>query len=400
MSIFTYTGVKAGKKVKGSVVADTQEQAKAQIETKGLQINGLKEEAPKSGVMDRLLNRVSIVQKLFFTQNLEVMIRTGFSLSLALQTLAQQISNKRFQWIIAQMTSDVRSGKTFASALEKHKDVFSEVFVSMIATGESSGKLQEVLKRLAVQLKKDHLLVAKVKNALTYPVIVVVAMVAIGIAVTVFVVPKLVTVFEESNVELPLPTKILITTSDVLIHYGYLIAIGVALAVVGFLRLLKLNKVRYTMDRLILKLPIAGQIVKKIHLAQLTRTLSSLLETDIHIVESFQIIARTMSNSQYRLAIEQAAEKLKTGSTIATVLGEHPDLFTPILIQMVTVGEQSGSLDQIANEVADFYESDVDDTMSNLSTIIEPILMLLLGGAVALLAVSIILPIYQLTEAI
>lgn len=400
MSIFSYTGTKAGKKVKGSVVADTLEQAKNQLSDKNLQIKDLKEESPKSGLFDRLFNRVSLVQKLFFTQNLEVMIRTGFSLSLALQTLAQQMQNKRFQWIIAQMTGEVRAGKTFANALEKHKDVFSEVFVSMVATGETSGKLQEVLKRLSIQLKKDHLLRSKVKNALTYPIIVVAAMVIIGIAVTVFVVPKLVTVFEESNVELPLPTKILIATSDILIRYGYLIAIAVFFLVIGFLRLLKVEKLRNSLDRLILRLPIAGPIVKKIHLAQLTRTLSSLLETDIHIVESFQIIARTMSNTQYRIAIEQAAEQLKTGATISAVLGQHPELFTTILTQMVTVGEQSGSLDQIASEVADFYEADVDDTMSNLSTIIEPVLMLLLGGAVALLAVSIILPIYQLTETI
>ncbi len=400
MPVFQYTGTKNDRIAKGRLSEESESAARKKLTEDGFSNISLTVFVEKISLTDRLFRRVTLVQKLFFTQNLEVMIRTGFSLSLALQTLAEQMTNKHFKAVIQDLTDNVKSGVSFSSALEKHQSIFSEIFVSMVAAGEASGKLDEVLKRLTIQLKKDHQLIAKVKNALTYPVIVVVAMVGIGIAVTVFVIPKLMTVFQESNVELPLPTKILIGLSSVLIKYGYLIAIGVALLGAGAVRLLRRPDIRHSVDRLILRLPIAGTIVKKIHLARFARTLSSLLETDIHIVESFQIIAKTLGNTVYRSAVERAAEGLKTGSTIAKVLGSEPKLFPPLLIQMVTVGEQSGSLDQIASEIADFYEADVDDTMGNLSTIIEPILMLILGVAVAIMAVAVILPIYSLTETI
>jgi type IV pilus assembly protein PilC len=400
MPVFQYNATKNDRLSKGRVTFGSEADARRSLTQDGFSEIALVPIKNTTSLVDRLFRRVTLVQRLFFTQNLEVMIRTGFSLSLALQTLGEQATNKHFKAVILDLTENVKSGVSFSTALEKHSSVFSDIFVSMIAAGEASGKLEEVLKRLTIQLKKDHQLVAKVKNALTYPIIVVVAMVGIGIAVSIFVIPKLTVVFVESNVELPLPTKILMGFSDVLIHYGYLIALGAIGLGFVFARLLRRPKVRRTVDRVTLRLPIVGMIVKKIHLARFARTLSSLLETDIHIVESFQIIAKTLSNSIYRSTVEEAAEQLKTGTSIAKVLGKEPGLFPPLLLQMITVGEQSGSLDQISSEIAEFYEADVDDTMGNLSTIIEPALMLTLGIAVAIMAVAIIQPIYSLTETI
>lgn len=400
MPAFTYTALLNGSKKTGVIDARSEGEARSRLAKDGCMSIELARIQRKKNPLDRLFHRVSLVQKLFFTQNLEVMVRTGFSLSMALQTLAQQVSNKYFRSVIEQITDDIKSGVSFSTALQKHPDVFSEIFVSMIAAGEVSGKLEEVLKRLTLQLKKDHQLITKVKNAMTYPIIVVVAMVAVGIAVTIFVIPKLVSVFTESNVELPMLTKILIGASNLLLHQGYYLAIGLVLFVIAISRLLKQRSSRRLADRFVLRLPIAGLIVKKMHLARFSRTLASLLETDIHIVESFQIIAKTLQNSLYRETVERAGEKLKTGATIASVLEEAPDLFPMLLIQMITVGEQSGTLDQVASEIADFYEADVDDTMNNLSTIIEPILMLVIGAAVALLALAILQPIYSLTETI
>ncbi len=343
---------------------------------------------------------VPLVQKLFFTQNLEVMIRSGFSLGLALQTLILQMSNKKMRAVVEAVTADVQSGISFTDALRKHPRVFSEIFISMIAAGEASGKLEEVLKRLATQLKKDHQLIAKVRNALTYPIIVVVAMIGIGIAMFILVIPKLIEIFQESRVELPLPTRLLIATSNFMAHQWYVVLVSTIVAIFILNRLWRNEKSRRWIDILMLRLPIVGPIIKKIHLARFTRTLSSLLSTDIHIVECFQIISKTLSSRPYRETISRAAEQLKTGVNISKVLASQPRLFPPLLLQMTTVGEQSGTLDQITGEVANFYEADVDDTMSNLSTIIEPVLMLILGVVVALLAVSVILPIYSLTEAI
>ncbi|MFH0853338.1 MAG: type II secretion system F family protein [bacterium] len=400
MPLFKYHGNKGDNHKSGSITAISEKAAKDKLEHDGFSSITLASLQSKASIFDHIFNRVSLVQKLFFTQNLEVMVRTGFSLSLALETMSQQVKGKRFKQVIEEVTEDVKSGKTFSSSLEKHADIFSEIFVSMIAAGEASGKLDEVLKRLSIQLKKDHQLIAKVKNALTYPIIVLISMVGIGIAVTIFVIPNLVTVFTESKVELPLLTKILIGFSDLLINYGYILAVVVVLLAIVFVRLLKNPKVHRSIDKLTLVTPIAGTIIKKINLARFTRTLSSLLETDIHIVESFQIISKTMSNSLYRTTMEKAAEELKTGSTISKVLSKQPKLFPPLLLQMVSVGEKSGSLDSISAEIAIFYEEEVDNTMSNLSTIVEPVLMLLLGGAVGLMAVAIIMPIYSLSDAI
>ena len=396
---FFYTAKKNDGLVQtGSLDASTETDARSQLVKHGfvpVKINRVKR--PRFNLFKWQLG-VPLVQKLFFTQNLEVMIRSGFSLGLALKTIVLQLTNKRMRDVVETVNADVQSGISFTDALRKHPGVFSEIYISMIAAGEASGKLDEVLKRLAIQLKKDHQLIAKVRNALTYPIIVVIAMIGIGIAMFILVIPKLLEIFKESQVELPLPTRILISTSNFVTKQWYVILVIFILIVFVLNRLWHHESTRRSIDRLMLRLPIIGPIIMKIHLARFSRTLSSLLSTDIHIVESFQIISKTLSSRPYRETIIRASEQLKSGVTISKVLAEQPRLFPPLLLQMTTVGEQSGTLDQISGEVANFYEAEVDDTMSNLSTIIEPVLMLVLGVAVALLAVAVILPIYSLTE--
>lgn len=346
------------------------------------------------------LSRIPVVQKIFFTQNLEVMIRTGFSLASALKTISQQTENKRFKEVIVNIQRDVESGVAFSNALAKYPHIFSELFVNMIASGEISGKLDEVLKRLTIQMKKDHALMAKVKSALTYPVIVVIAMVGVAIAMMIFVIPKLLGVFSEAQVTLPLPTRILIGITDLMTQQGVWIALGLIVIVVAFYRLIKTKKGRSLYHKILLKAPIISPIIKNINLARFTRTLSSLLKTDIPIVQTFQIISKTLGNVHYANVMLVIAEKVKQGVSIVKTLEEEKALFPPIVTQMIAVGEESGTLDTISEEVANFYEDSVDQTMANLATIIEPIIMLILGAGVAFLAVSIILPIYSLSEAI
>lgn len=357
--------------------------------------------APKglSGFL-KLKPKVTVVNKIFFTQNLQVMLRTGFSLSNALHTLAEQTEQKAFKEIILAMQHDVESGTTFSDALKKHTYVFPELFINMVAAGEVSGKLDEVLHQLSIQMKKEHTLIAKVKSALTYPVIVVVAMIGLSVGMMLFVIPNLLSVFEEAGAELPLPTRVLITLTDILTTQGVWVLLGTVVVVFLLYRLIKTQRGKYYFHKMLLGGPIIGKIIKKINLARFTRTLSSLLKTDIPIVQTLQIISRTLGNVHYRNAMVQASEEVKKGVSIVKTLEQYPKLFPPLVTQMVSVGEQSGTLDTIVEEIANFYEEDVDTTMGNLSTIIEPVLMLLLGGGVAALAVSIILPIYSLSEAI
>ncbi len=343
---------------------------------------------------------VPVMQKIVFLQNLQVMVRTGFSLGHALDVLTQQTEHKGFRGIIQELAHDVEGGETLSSSLAKHPKVFPELFVNMVAAGEVSGKLDEVLLRLTVQLKKDHQLVAKVRGALTYPTIVVVAMIVLGFVMMVAVVPKLLEIFTQSGGTLPLPTRILIALSDFLRHYIAFIIPGTIGLIFLFRWWIHTPKGRLLWHKFLLRLPIIGPILKKINLARFTRNLSSLLKTDIPIVQTFQIISRTIGNVVFRQSLERTAEELKKGSSVAKVLMTSPKLYPPVVSQMVAVGEESGTLDTISEEIAKFYEEEVDQIMANLTSILEPILILLLGGGVAGIVVAVILPIYSLTDQI
>ncbi|MBI5465883.1 MAG: type II secretion system F family protein [Candidatus Kerfeldbacteria bacterium] len=342
--------------------------------------------------------RVSSADKIFFAQNLQVMIKAGLSVAIALKTQAAQTSSKAFKEVLEDVYQKVDRGIPLSDALGGYPKVFSELFVNMVRAGEKSGKLEEVLQQVTTQLRKSHALISKVRGALTYPVIVVVAMICIAIAMMVFVIPKITAVFQEVNATLPLPTRLLIATSDFMIHNSLWLLAGTIIFAVLFVRFIHTPYGRHLWHALLLKLPIFSPILRKINLAKFARTFSSLLKTDIPIVQAFQITATTLGNVLYRQAIEDAAERVKKGVAISSIIRDYPKLFSPLIIQMTTVGEETGTLDSILDELAQFYEEDVDRTMSNLSTIIEPILMLLLGVGVGGLAVAIILPIYSLTQ--
>lgn len=351
----------------------------------------------KASVLDRF-QTVPVVQRMFFTQYLQVLLHAGFSIARALDTLAQQSTHKYFRKVIGEIRTDVESGMAFSKSLSKHPRVFSELYVNMVAAGESSGKLDDVLGRLSLKMKKDHNLLSKVKGALTYPIIIIFTMIAVAILMTVVVIPKLAEIFEESEATLPFATKVLIGFSGFLLTHGVLTVIVLVVVLILLLRFSRTKDGQRLFDATLLRTPVIGPIIKKINLARFTRSLSSLLETNIPIIETFLIVSRTMGNFFYRSALEEAGTKLRTGSTIAKVLEHYPKLFPPITTQMIAVGEESGSLDTIAGELAQFYEEEIDQTMSNLSAVIEPVLMLLLGVGVALLAVAVILPIYSLSQ--
>ena len=342
--------------------------------------------------------KVPIKEKIIFTQNLSVMIKTGLPLSKALHTLSQQTKNQKFKEILLDIHNKIEKGTSFAEALKDHKSTFGELFVSMVESGEISGNLEEVLNQVYLQMKKDHEIVSKVKGAMIYPAIVVIAMIGIGIAMMVFVIPKLVSIFDEIKAELPLPTKILIAISDFLTQNG-IIALGIFVFIIIVLKLIhKTDKGKSLFHYLILKSPIMGNISRKINLARFSRTMSSLLKTDIPIIKCFEITAKVVGNVHYKKSLLKAAEDIKKGLPISQSVSKFPKLFTPMIIQMITVGEESGEVDTVLKEIASFYEEDIDQTMKNLPQIIEPLLILVLGIGVGAMAVSIIMPLYSLTQ--
>ena len=235
---------------------------------------------------------------------------------------------------------------------------------------------------------------------MTYPAVIIVAMMGIGTFMLVFVVPKITSMFADFNAELPLPTKILISVSNTLVTHGLIVLFILILFIFMIVKILKTYKGKYYMQALLLKTPIFSSIIKKINLAKFARTISSLLKTDIMIIKTFKITGNVMGNLHYRKALMDMAEKIKKGGQINEVIKNYPKLFPPIVVQMVTIGEQTGELDNILLELAEFYENEVDQPMNNLPSIIEPILILFLGCAVGAMAVAIVMPMYSITTAI
>lgn len=346
------------------------------------------------------MSRVPLKEKLFFVQYLAIMLKSGISLSAGLKTLSKQTENKNFANIILALSKSVERGVTFTDSLRPFEKVFGELFISMIEAGELSGKLEDVLQQLYIQMKKQHELISKVKGALTYPIVIVVAMLGIGVFMMIMVVPKMISMLSSFNAELPLPTKILISTSNFIASNGIILAILSVLFVIGAIKVMKTYKGRYYFQTIMLGMPVISPIIKKINLAQFARTISSLLKTDIMIIKCFEITANVLGNLHYRKAVSEMAEKIKKGSQINEVVSAYPKLFPPVVNQIISVGEETGELDNILSELAEFYEGEVNKIMDNLPSIIEPLLILFLGVGVGAIAVAIIMPMYSLSSAV
>jgi len=347
-----------------------------------------------------LFGGVPLVEKMLFARHLAVMVKAGFSLNKALQVLTLQTKNKRFIQIITTLEEDVRKGTSFGDALAKYPDVFSDLFVNMVKVGETSGNLEGNLKLLAIQMKKDNDLRSRIKNAMMYPIVILVAMVAIGIGMMVFVMPKLIGVFSELKVDLPLPTKIIIGLSQFLTNQWLLALVIVAALGFAFRIILRTKAGKEGLDKLILKSPIFGDISRKTNAARMARTLSSLIESGVSIVRALEISAGTLSNSSFKQSLLAAAVEVQKGTALSKCLVQYQDLYLPIVTQMVQVGEETGTLGDITKRLAEFYEEEVSNVTKGLSTIIEPILMVVIGAAVGFFAISMIQPMYSMMNSV
>jgi len=344
--------------------------------------------------------KIPLSQKIFLVQQLGVMIKSGISLSVALKTLSNQTTSKSFKMILDDLQRLVEKGNLLSKGLENYQKIFGGLFINMIKAGEASGKMEDVLRQLFVQMKKDHDIIAKVKGAMIYPLIVVAMMLIIGVLVLVYVIPTMSGIFTEMDIELPLPTRVLIASSGFAVSYGIYIIVVLATVVGISMKVIATPKGKMKFHQILLKTPIAGKIIKKINIARFCRSMSSLLKTDIPVVKSFEITSRILGNVVYRQALNEAKEKIKKGVGIQESLSPHSKLFPPVVLQMISVGEETGSLDEILEESATFYEEDVSQTMSELPTILEPVLMVILGVAVGGMAVAVIMPMYSLSQSI
>ncbi len=342
---------------------------------------------------------VPLAEKIMFTRSLGVMISAGVSLPRALKILTEQAKSKSFKRAIINIAEEITKGSSFFEALSSYPNIFSDLFLNMVKIGEESGTLEDVLKVLTLQMEKDYELRSRIKNAMVYPIVVLTAMIIIGVLMMIIVVPQLAKTFEDLGIELPLTTKLVIGFGTFLANWWFLLPILVLFLAILFQRIVKTKAGKSAFDAVILHLPVVSPIVRKTNSARTTRALSSLAAAGVPIVRSLEITAGTLGNVYYKKAIIDASEKLKKGIKLSEALNSYKNIYPSIVIHMAAVGEETGELVQMLQKLADFFEDEVSNSMKNLATLIEPILMLIVGAAVGFFAISIMQPIYGLVNA-
>ncbi len=300
--------------------------------------------------------------------------------------------------ILDQVIKDISNGQFLAASLERYQNVFGNLFIYIVRVGESAGILSENLNYLADELKKKQKLRRRVVGAMIYPIVILVATLGITGLLTVFIFPKILPVFKSLNVELPLTTRILIVVSDVLTNYGLFVLLGILSLVVAFWLILKNKTVKFYFHSLILYTPIFGKIVRIVSLTNLCRTLGLTLKSGIKVVEAISITAESLPNLVYKEELLKVADEVRKGESLSPHFVRMPHLFPSVLSQMISVGESAGNLSETLLYLAEFYESEVNDATKNLSNVLEPILMVLMGVIVGFVALSIITPIYEVTQ--
>lgn len=351
-----------------------------------------------NSLLGGLFSGVSSQEKINFARNLSVGIKSGMSIIDVLTMLKEQTASKGFKKIIQRFIDNINNGQFLAQALDQVRYIFGDFFISIIKVGESSGNLSTSLLYLAAELKKQRDINHKVKSALIYPAIIFFATIGITVFLTLYIFPKILPIFSSLHVELPFTTKALIWLLAYLKAYG-LLTLGVAvLLVIGWRALLLIKKAHFIYDSILLKIPFISKVIKNLTLANFSRSLYVLLKSGITIMEGLEIAKGTFTSLYYRKQIDNMIEYVKRGESMARYLETKPHLFPAMFTGMVRVGEQTGNLEDNLLYLSEYYESEVDEVIKNLTTIIEPILLLLMGLSVGFIALSIITPIYKVTQ--
>lgn len=334
---------------------------------------------------------------LFFTRQLASMLEAGLTLMQALRILRDQIQNQTTKDILAEIIVDIEEGKTFSFAIAKFPQLFPPVYISLIKASEGSGLLDRALLRLADNLEKQAKIKSTVKSALMYPSIVVIGMIAVMFIMMIFVIPQLTSLYTNLNVELPMTTKIVMKVSDLTRTFWPLILGSLFIFMFLFRRWYSTEAGKIIVDASLLRLPVFGRLIRQSILTEFTRTLGLLVGSGTLVVESLSQTANVAGNILYKNAILGVSKRVETGITVGDAMNVYP-LFPPILVEMVKIGEQTGKLDDSLLRVSEYFEREVDQSVKNLTTAMEPIIMIILGAGVAFLIISIITPIYKLTS--
>jgi len=385
----------SGREIRSSVEAATEQAAIAALLNRNMLVLSIQEKVGKQGRTSG--GRVALADLVIFTRQLATMIDAGLAMVQSLHALAEQTPNKVMRDVIRDVCARVESGDSFSEALQKHPKAFNRLYVCMVGAGEKGGLLAEILARLAVYLENSARLRKKVKSAMMYPTVVTIVAILITIFLLVKVVPVFGEIFASFNATLPAPTMYLIEVSNFVKKYLILFALAAGGGVYGWFYFIKTPVGRLFWDSRRIRLPVFGSIAHKICLARFTRTLASLIRSGVPILEVLQIVSQTVGNVVMEKAVKTAATDIERGESISAALGKHP-IFPSMIIRMVTAGEQTGKIDNMLERISDFLDEEIETTLSGLTALIEPILIVFLGVVVGGMVICMFLPIFKLPE--
>ncbi len=380
----------------GEMTAATKDDVIALLRRRNITATLVTEKAKKAGKFTFGAARVKDKDIVVFTRQFSTMIDAGLPLVQALEILSVQVENKTLSKTLSQVKIDVESGATYADALKKHPRIFSELYVNMVAAGEAGGILDTILNRLATYIEKSMKLKKKVKGAMIYPAVVTSIAALVIAVIMIFVIPTFSKMFAQLGGTLPLPTRIVINLSNFIAGAGGLMILGAIVAIIVFIvQVRRTEKGKHVIDKILLKLPIFGTLLNKVAVAKFTRTLGTLVSSGVPILDGLEITAKTSGNKVIEYAIMDVRKGVVGGKTLAEPITKAK-VFPPMVTHMIAVGESTGALDAMLAKIADFYDDEVDATVSNLTAMMEPLLMVFLGGAVGYIVISMYLPIFKL----
>ncbi|MFA4995950.1 MAG: type II secretion system F family protein [Patescibacteria group bacterium] len=400
---FTYKAKDTkGNISKGVIEAEKSSSASLSLRERGLFVTEIKTKSGEGFSLPFKIpfkKKVQLKDKIIFTQQLGIMLKSGLSIIDALESLKEETTNSYFESEISKVMFDTKGGAPFSKALAKHPDIFNDIYVNMVKSGEESGKIEIVLNRLSVQMQKDYELNRKIKGALAYPAFVLVALVGVLALVMIIIIPQLKLIFDDAGVALPILTRTIIKLSFILKNYGlYILAVVIAI-IISIIQFNKTPSGKLTIDKIKIKIPVIGPLLKKTYVSRFTRTFASLTASGLPLVEVFEVSSKVVGNVIYQKEIAAMAEQIKSGHSISSTL--KASMLMPKMIgQLSSVGEKSGNVDEVFDTLADFFDRDIDSATANLSTMLEPILMVVMGAGIGVIIVSVLQPIYGLVNAI
>lgn len=408
MAKFTYTGMtREGQAVTQTVEAADRYAVYDIARTNGHTVTRIEEVSSFSiggkfsvARINTMLSRIKADELVTMTRNISSMIKAGLPLTRALSVLERQSKNPRLKQTVRTIREEINKGKQLNEALSAFPRVFSDLYVAMVRAGEESGQLSDALETLSTQMERSSTLRKKIRGAMIYPSIIIAVMVLIGTLMMIYVVPTITATFSSMNVKLPLTTRALIGTSDFMSHHAFLVLVSLVGFIIGAIAFSRTAFGKRIIHFFVTRIPVIGQIVKEVNAARTARTLASLLRSGVNVISAVNITRDVVQNVYYKAILKEAARRVEKGTPLSEVFVERTDLYPVLVGDMIAVGEETGQISHMLEELAQFYETEVDQKTKDLSTIIEPLLMVVIGGVVGFFALAMIAPIYSISDSI